>query len=269
MAMNLMDRPAFGHDALPHRAGGVTASMALHVVALAALLAIIRSVPGATGSDPEPSLIPGHIVWMPSIDIGGGRTSGGDHTIAPPRRPREVGTGPTSVSSPPPQPSTGSTVEPPEEIAAIPARPMGDASAPLAGVVDSVGAATAAGPGARNAGNAPGDDRGALGKFGNQVGPAAGAGGPGVTTPTLIQQVKPRYTADAMRLRIQGSVWVECVVLPDGTVGDARVIRSLDSRFGLDDEAIAAAKQWRFHPGTLNGRPVPVVVSIELTFSVR
>jgi protein TonB len=81
--------------------------------------------------------------------------------------------------------------------------------------------------------------------------------------------VKPRYTDDAMRLRIQGSVWVECVVLPDGTVGDLRVMRSLDSRFGLDDEAIAAAKKWRFRPGTLNGKPVPVVVSIELMFSLR
>jgi TonB family protein len=57
--------------------------------------------------------------------------------------------------------------------------------------------------------------------------------------------------------------------MPDGSVADARVTRSLDARFGLDDEAIAAAKQWRFRPGTLNGKPVPVVVSIELMFSVR
>jgi outer membrane biosynthesis protein TonB len=37
----------------------------------------------------------------------------------------------------------------------------------------------------------------------------------------------------------------------------------------LDEEAIAAAKRWRFRPGTLKGQPVPVIVSIELTFSVR
>jgi periplasmic protein TonB len=58
-------------------------------------------------------------------------------------------------------------------------------------------------------------------------------------------------------------------VLPDGTVGDARIIRSLDQRFGLDQEAIAAAKKWRFRPGLLNGKPVPVIVTIELSFMLR
>lgn len=87
--------------------------------------------------------------------------------------------------------------------------------------------------------------------------------------PTLVQRVSPQYTADAMRARVQGSVWVECVVLPDGTVGDARVVRSLDRVFGLDEQALAAARRWRFKPGRLNGQAVPVIVSIELTFSVR
>ena len=76
-------------------------------------------------------------------------------------------------------------------------------------------------------------------------------------------------TADAMRAKVQGSVWLECIVLPDGTVGDVRITRSLDSRFGLDQEAIAAARRWRFKPGLLNGRPVPVAITIELTFSLR
>jgi TonB family protein len=37
---------------------------------------------------------------------------------------------------------------------------------------------------------------------------------------------------------------------------------------GLDEEAIKAAKQWKFAPGTRNGEPVPVMVSIELTFTL-
>ena len=57
--------------------------------------------------------------------------------------------------------------------------------------------------------------------------------------------------------------------MPDGSVGDARVTKSLDSRFGLDEEALTAARRWRFRPGTLNGKPVPVMVSIELLFLVR
>jgi protein TonB len=72
-----------------------------------------------------------------------------------------------------------------------------------------------------------------------------------------------------MRAKIQGTVLVECIVKPDGTVGDVQVIRSLDSTFGLDQEAIKAARQWRFRPGTLRGEPVPVTITIELTFTLR
>jgi protein TonB len=85
----------------------------------------------------------------------------------------------------------------------------------------------------------------------------------------VIHQVKPQYTADAMRAKIQGTVWLECVVMPDGTVGDVRVRRSLDPLFGLDQEAIAAAKRWRFKPGLVGGKPVAVAVTIELTFTLR
>jgi TonB family protein len=53
----------------------------------------------------------------------------------------------------------------------------------------------------------------------------------------------------------------------DGTVGDVRVIRGLDAE--LDAIALEATRQWRFESGTSNGQPVPVVVSIELTFKVR
>jgi protein TonB len=64
-------------------------------------------------------------------------------------------------------------------------------------------------------------------------------------------------------------VQLECVVLPDGTVGDVRVVEPLDQTYGLDDEAISAAKQWRFKPGTKGGKPVPVVVTLEMTFTLR
>ncbi len=89
---------------------------------------------------------------------------------------------------------------------------------------------------------------------------------PGATNPRVLVSVKPTYTAAAMRAKIQGSVVVECVVLRDGTVGDVRVVKSLDPVYGLDQEAVKAAKQWRFVPGMVNNVAVPVAVSIELTF---
>jgi outer membrane biosynthesis protein TonB len=33
----------------------------------------------------------------------------------------------------------------------------------------------------------------------------------------------------------------------DGGAADARIVRSLDPVFGLDEEALKAARQWRFY----------------------
>jgi TonB family protein len=91
----------------------------------------------------------------------------------------------------------------------------------------------------------------------------------GVTLPTVVREVKPKYTPEAMERKIQGSVWLETVVLETGDVGDIKVTRSLDAEYGLDREAIAAAKQWKFKPGTKDGKPVAVWVTIELTFTLK
>jgi TonB family protein len=114
---------------------------------------------------------------------------------------------------------------------------------------------------------------------GNGVGPGEGGGfgggvyniGNGVTSPILIREVKPNYTGDAMRAKLQGVVEMEAVVMPDGSVDPNRIkiTRSLDSTFGLDQQAIIAVKQWRFRPGTYKGQPVPVLVNVELTFTLR
>ena len=94
------------------------------------------------------------------------------------------------------------------------------------------------------------------------------APGNDVTTPILLREVKPSYTSDAMRAKVQGSVLLECLVRPDGSVGDVRVVRSPDPPFGLDLEAMKAARQWRFAPGTKGGEPVRVVVTIEIEFRI-
>jgi TonB family protein len=91
--------------------------------------------------------------------------------------------------------------------------------------------------------------------------------GAGVSSPVLMREVKPKYTEGAMRRKVQGTVEVEAVILQDGTVGDVRVTKSLDEE--LDQQAVSAAKQWTFKPGTKDGKPVAVQVNIELTFTLR
>jgi TonB family protein len=93
--------------------------------------------------------------------------------------------------------------------------------------------------------------------------------GKDVVSPQLVRQVRPAYTRKAMDERIQGVVVVSGVVLPDGALTDVRVVRSLDAKYGLDQEALKAARQWRFVPGTKDGVPVAVQISIELTFTLK
>ena len=93
--------------------------------------------------------------------------------------------------------------------------------------------------------------------------------GNGVTLPVVVKEVKPDYTDEAKAERIQGEVWLKTIVNADGDVGDVQVSRSLDKEFGLDNEAVKAAKQWKFKPGTKDGKPVAVQVTIQLTFTLK
>lgn len=250
------------------RLSATTASAALHAAVLLTLFSIMSLSNGKELGPPISTLLPQHLVWVPHDGLdGGGRDSGGEQSRQPVRRAQAIGSDAVTVATLPQQLSTDANSQPPDDVSTLPAKPMGDATQALAGAIEGTG--TSSGPGSSEAGTVDGVDRGALGKQGDGFGPGALRNGPGVTIPTLVERVAPRYTVDAMRAQIEGAVWVECVVMPDGSVGDARVMRSLDRRFGLDDEAIAAAKRWRFRPGLLNGRPVPVVITIELTFSVR
>jgi TonB family protein len=93
--------------------------------------------------------------------------------------------------------------------------------------------------------------------------------GNGITLPTVVREVKPSYTPAAMNAKVQGSVWLECVVTAEGDIGDVKVTRSLDEEHGLDQEAIKAAKQWKFKPGLKDGKPVAVLITLELTFTLK
>jgi periplasmic protein TonB len=93
--------------------------------------------------------------------------------------------------------------------------------------------------------------------------------GNGVSLPAVVREVKPQYTPEARAAKIQGTVLLETVVLSDGTVGDTKVVQSLDTKFGLDNQAIKAAQQWKFKPGMKDGQPVAVRIAIELTFTLK
>ena len=79
--------------------------------------------------------------------------------------------------------------------------------------------------------------------------------------PVLIKDVKPRYTPEAMRERIEGNVQVEAVIGVDGTVTSARAIKGDPM---LTESAVEAVRQWLFEP-----IPAPYTTTIELTFRLK
>ena len=89
----------------------------------------------------------------------------------------------------------------------------------------------------------------------------------GVVGPVLVTEVKPVYTAEALRQKIQGSVFLEAVVGIDGIPTRVRVTRPLFQ--GLDEAAVAAAREWRFLPGRIGTTPVDVLVTIQMDFRVH
>lgn len=91
-------------------------------------------------------------------------------------------------------------------------------------------------------------------------------GTPGLSAPRPVRTIGADYTEAALRRKVQGEVEVEVVVLADGTVGSARIVRSLDLTTGLDEEALISARYWFFEPATLNGQAVPATSRLIVTF---
>jgi TonB family protein len=92
---------------------------------------------------------------------------------------------------------------------------------------------------------------------------------PGVTLPKVVSEVKPQYTPEAMQAKIEGTVFMKAVVRTDGTPADIEITESLDTEYGLDKQAVTALSQWRFEPGLKDGKPVPVLVTVEMRFWLK
>ena len=76
-----------------------------------------------------------------------------------------------------------------------------------------------------------------------------------------------RYPEIARKAGVEGRVFVQFVVDEQGNVVDPVVTRGLGA--GLDEEAIRAVSQAKFTPGKQRGQPVPVRMSLPITFRLR
>ena len=261
-------RLLFHHQ--PTGSARVLSGTAVHVVVIATLLLVAQLLPDKFYEAVLPQHLPENLVYLIQPGPGGGG-GGGNRSPKPPAQVKLKGAQELTVPAvkPEPQPVEPEKItEAAPEQPAIPAQPMAAATqitpGSITGTSDSDSRGIGDGPGAgRNRG--PGDGDGGP----DGIGKGPYRAGNGVLPPRVLRKVDPQYSADAMHAKIQGAVLLSAVVLPDGSVTDIRVIRSLDRSFGLDMKAIEAARQWRFLPGTRLGEPVPVLVNIELEFNLR
>ena len=252
------------------------ASVAAHAALLGLLLLLAKLLPEQVIQAVLPDRLSDQIVYLSQPGPGGGGGGGGNKTPDPPKKAELPGKEKISVPAKPPEPTPEVKPDPPPEEPNIPVKTMAAATEITPGVLESNQASASQGVGAgggAGTGSGTGIGAGQGSGLGQGTGGGMGGGvyrpGNGVELPRVIREVKPQYTAEAMRAKVQGTVLLECVVLPDGSVGNVEVVKSLDPTFGLDQEAIKAAKNWRFQPGRRFGEPVAVLVTIELTFTLR
>ena len=263
----------FMFEGTPHKrlGGALGASLIGHGVLFVLWLLFVWLVPDPIREAILPDALPREIVWLAEPGPGGG--GGGGNERPEPPKPAEVASTkkeeisvPALKPEPAPEPAP---VEAPLESLNIPAQTMAAATETTIGVLDSGDASSQSTGSGSGTGAGSGEGSGLGQGSGGGTGGGVYRPGSGVINPRILREIKPQYTADAMRAKVQGTVLLECVVLADGSVGRVDVVRSLDPTFGLDQEAVKAAKQWRFQPGTRFGEPVAVLVTIELTFTLR
>ena len=137
---------------------------------------------------------------------------------------------------------------------------------------------TVVGPASNGTGSGAGLGSGSGGGIGsgsgNGYGPGEGGGyggglyhvGGGVSPPVLIYSVDAEFSDEARRAKYQGVSVVSLIVDAHGNPQRIRVVRKLG--MGLDEKAVQAVQQYKFKPSMLQGKAVPVEITIEVNFHI-
>jgi TonB family protein len=90
--------------------------------------------------------------------------------------------------------------------------------------------------------------------------------GGAIKPPLRVTNVNPVYPDAARAAGVQGVVVIEARLEPDGRVSQARILRSVPL---LDQAALDAVMQWEYEPTLLNGVPVPILLTVTTSFTLR
>ena len=211
-----------------------------------------------------------YVLPAATSNVGGGGGGGDWDKLpaskgVPPRFARGQVATPTVVvrNEDPRLPVEATVIVPPEIHFLLQAGSLGDPLSSILGLPSSgtgrgggIGSGSHGGVGS---GRGPGVGPG----WGGGIGAGAYRAGGGVTAPRAIYTPEPEFSEEARKARFQGTVVLWLIVGPDGRTREVRVYRSLG--MGLE-KAIETIRQWRFDPGHKDGVPVPVQVTVEVSF---
>ena len=101
--------------------------------------------------------------------------------------------------------------------------------------------------------------------------------GRGIKPPHAKYTPDPKYTDAARNAKLQGTTVLLAIVTPEGLPTAISIQRSLGAGrndklrplgYQLDQRAVEAVSQWRFDPAKFQGKPVPVVINVEVNFKL-
>ena len=91
-----------------------------------------------------------------------------------------------------------------------------------------------------------------------------------VDTPKLLKRKMPKYPPLAFRAKVQATVELMAVILPDGKVGDIRVTKGPGNpKLGFEAAAIEAVKEWQYTPVLLHGKPTAARFEVKVDFYLQ
>ncbi len=240
-----MPREIFGEVANPApRLGSrsrytLPASIAAHV-AIAAVVVIVPLM--ATDALPAPRVVIGAFTAQPAAP--------------PPAPPPPAAATPSTrplPSSPAAAPTTAASTIEPEPAVETTASAVGDPNGVVGGIPNGVMGSVGVVPDVPIPPPPPAVTRPM---------PVGGR----IKKPTKLRHVPPVYPVIAQQAHVEGIVIIEAVIGVDGRVKEARVLRSKPL---LDQSALDAVRQWEFTPTTLNGVPVPVIMTVTVDFKLQ
>jgi len=264
-----------------YRSNGLVGSAIVHVVMLALVLSagifgheiVQKEKPREQVTLIAPSPDTYALPVAKTVVSGGG--GGGDHDIVAPTKGRLPKTALQQITPPQvvihnvhPKLAVEPTVVVPPQVhmannhlpnLGVPTAAVLPSAPPSNGTGSGGGIGTGSGGGV-GVGHGPGVGAGSGGGIGGGVYKVGG----GISAPQPITTPDPEYTEEARNAKTQGTCVLWLIVDDQGNPKDIRVVRGLG--YGLDAKAVAAVKQWKFHPAMKDGQPVNVQISVEVGF---